>query len=1028
MMMHRYFLPVACCLLYVGPAAAVDPFDLKPGLVATYGDGKETLTRLEAIVGVTLATGESVHPKLGSLKEARWNGYINIVRGGPYVFSFTITGGLATISVNGKDVLTGQAGAASATTFTSSPVDLVGGVLPFAVTFKGDGGAARVELFWKGPGFEREPLPHMFFGHLPAERPAAFTSDAAVEHGRFRFEELACIRCHQPAKEDAVALTLADRPGPVLTDVSKRAFPGWMDKWLADPKSLRPNTSMPKLFTDDARGQAERFAVVKYLTSLGGELKPEAAPTISANYAKSQDSGRVLFGTVGCTACHQIPLPKKAARNDVDDEKLPLEPDDYVYGVGTATGPAGKYLLGPLGSKTTPEALSTFLKDPLKTHPAGRMPNLALESKDTQDIARYLCKQTDEAIEKSLPAAPKLKPETLLGTPTPKDLEAFARLPEDKQWAEAGKRLIVAKGCVNCHDVSSSGKKLDRVATFPTLAEIRKSPAKGCMVAGSTTAPDYKLEAREASAIAAFLKDGFTGAASKSPVHQARVAMKRFNCLNCHQRDGEGGLPVELMDQMKLLEKAEGSEDIRPPVLTGVGHKSRTTWLKGVLTEAQRARPWMALHMPQYGTANVGHLPTTLATMEGAVPDDTIHKVPLTPELITAGRQIVGKTGMGCISCHDISGIPNSGTRGPDLATIDQRVRYDWYERWLSQPLRMSPGTRMPQAFIDGKSPLTAVLKGDADAQSKAMWAYLQLGPGLPLPDGMEPPKGLTIVVKDRPEVIRTFLKEGGHRGIAVGFPGNVSMVFAADECRAAYAWAGNFLDATPVWDKRGGRPALLLGPKFWNAPPGHPWALTSPGEAPPNFDARASDPAFGVPLPVEPPRIYTGPRRTFFEGYELDKGGFPTFRYRSVAESGDVLSVVETPTSLKSGAATGLCRHFSVKTPAGRETWLNAGVTTKVPRVIDLQGAPVPLDLKAAAATVSVAGTRVILPAEGERVTVLELASAPEGTAWQFAPRATGGWSAIVKLPAASDASFSLNAWMLPKDDAALLKTLPGK
>ena len=106
---------------------------------------------------------------------------------------------------------------------------------------------------------------------------------------------------------------------------------------------------------------------------------------------------------------------------------------------------------------------------------------------------------------------------------------------------------------------------------------------------------------------------------------------------------------------------------------------------------------------------------------------------------------IVGKGGLGCISCHDISGIPNTGTRGPDLATIDQRVRYDWYARWLSQPLRMAPGTRMPQAFIDGNSPLSAVLHGDGDAQAAAMWAYLSLGPGLPLPDGMEPPKGLIV-------------------------------------------------------------------------------------------------------------------------------------------------------------------------------------------------------------------------------------------------------------------------------------------
>ena len=32
-----------------------------------------------------------------------------------------------------------------------------------------------------------------------------------------------------------------------------------------------------------------------------------------------------------------------------------------------------------------------------------------------------------------------------------------------------------------------------------------------------------------------------------------------------------------------------------------------------------------------------------------------------------------GKEGLGCISCHDISGVPTGGTRGPDLATTHRR-------------------------------------------------------------------------------------------------------------------------------------------------------------------------------------------------------------------------------------------------------------------------------------------------------------------------------------------------------------------
>src|SRR5205085_1280788 len=107
--------------------------------------------------------------------------------------------------------------------------------------------------------------------------------------------------------------------------------------------------------------------------------------------------------------------------------------------------------------------------------------------------------------------------------------------------------------------------------------------------------------------------------------------------------------------------------------------------------------PWMSLRMPQFGEAQVGQLPEALAALEGTDADESIHKVALDPKKIEAGRQLVGKTAFGCISCHDIAGNVTGGTRGPDLALMNQRVRYDWYVRWLEQSQRMQPGTRMPE-------------------------------------------------------------------------------------------------------------------------------------------------------------------------------------------------------------------------------------------------------------------------------------------------------------------------------------------
>ena len=417
---------------------------------------------------------------------------------------------------------------------------------------------------------------------------------------------------------------------------------------------------------------------------------------------------------------------------------------------------------------------------------------------------------------------------------------------------------------------------------------------------------------------------------------------------------------------------------------------------------------------------------------KGTTPDDTIHKLPLTASNIATGKQIVGKGGLGCISCHDIGGMPNTGTRGPDLATINQRVRYEWYERWLHQPLRMAPGTRMPQAFVDGKSTLTTVLNGNPDAQAEAMWAYLSLGPGLPLPEGLEPPKGLIIAVKERPELLRTFMPDAGSKAIAVGYPGSV---IGRVQCRPVPArvclgWELSRRIAGVEQSRR--RPAEVARPKFWTAPRPPVGADREP-RIPPDFLARANNPAFGMPLPLEPARIYDGPRAVEFDGYSLDSRAGPRSATRLKENAkGAVLKVAETPLPLKSAVATGFLRKFALESPAGYRAWLFAGESTNAPRVVSAEGAKsIALDLKSEEPLVLADGVRVVLPQDADRSIVLEAIDAPAGSAWRFVPKPGGGWLVMLRLPELKDGwkgQFELALWALPKNDDALLKDLSAR
>ena len=1035
-----FFLAISAPLL----AQPIPRSEVKPSLLLTIRDAGPKpyeVTRLEPTVALTLAEGEAPHPRSTGGEEFRWQGTINILLPGKYRFDAVLLGELS-VKIGTTEVFQAASPGgttAQAKTIRGQEVELTPGIQPFEATFRRTGPATRVELHWSGPGFQTEPIPYFFFGHLGKQRPELFETMVAEEHGRFLVEELSCIRCHQPASTDAQAKTLVSRSGPNLSQIGERAYPGWLEAWLADPQKLRPNTVMPKLFTDNETGAAERYAVVQFLQSLGGPMKSAKEPPPN-QISRSIALGNRLFLTSGCAACHGDKLtgpPSKFVNPDLDADDGPVfAPSDYLHSLGTA-GPTGYYRLGHLGSKFPAEALAKFLQNPLATHPLGRMPNLGLSGADAMDLARFLVRHVDESLPREVTAEPKIAPSDLAGSvfielDLPADTRAnFAKLPRPEQWKQLGKGLFQTRGCVNCHEVDVAGKRLPMIAA-KSWATIRQQPGAGCLAEtpAAGKVPVYSLKAEQKSAIARFLRQGAEGPGSPAPGYHARRALKRFQCLNCHNRDGEGGIDPAISDMMKSLENAQNADDVQPPRLTGAGHKLRTPWLKEVLTAGGRARPWMSLRMPQYGPANVGFLVEALPKLEGTVTDDAIGKAEFTAAKIEAGRDLAGKTGFGCVACHDISGIRGGGTRGPDLATTNQRVRQDWYFRWMHQPQRLAPGTRMPQNFINGRSQIDRHFAGDADAQIDALWAYFSLGPGLPLPPGMEPPKGVVVSVKDRPELLRTFMPDNaGTKAIAVGYPGGINLVFDAAQARLGYAWAGNFLDMTPVWANRGGRPAILLGPKFWNAPGGHPWAMTS-SRTPPEFARQADDPAYGRQLPND--ELYAGPRYIHFSGFGLDSNGLPTFRYELASGDGEKrLIIAEKPAPLPTTVAAGFQRTLAVRSPARTTVWFLAGFTPSEPRIYGPSGSRVPVDLQAAEPEVPAVGSRLVLP-QTAGATVIHLAAGPSGLTWRFVRNAKGtGWQALLRFPESEKEAVTettLQTWGLARDDETLLRGLASK
>ena len=131
------------------------------------------------------------------------------------------------------------------------------------------------------------------------------------------------------------------------------------------------------------------------------------------------------------------------------------------------------------------------------------------------------------------------------------------------------------------------------------------------------------------------------------------------------------------------------------------------------------------------------------------------------------GRFLAGDKALGCIKCHTFGGHQTPGIRGLDLQTMTRRVREDWFHRYMVDPARYRPGTRMPSGFPEGKATVRDVYEGDPSKQLAALWSWLKDGDKAGLPEGLV---GNVIELRPdaRPVIYRNFIEGLSARGIAV--------------------------------------------------------------------------------------------------------------------------------------------------------------------------------------------------------------------------------------------------------------------
>jgi len=439
----------------------------------------------------------------------------------------------------------------------------------------------------------------------------------------------------------------------------------------------------------------------------------------------------------------------------------------------------------------------------------------------------------------------------------PLDSEDFVL---DSAKASKGKELFATMGCASCHALGNkalstgSSKELVRLKDLQAGC-LAETPAKGV--------PQFDISAAQRSSLRKALGDI---AQLEKPLAVGQViasTMARMGCYACHTREGKGGPTDSRLAYFRTIGDLDmGDEGRIPPHLTGVEAKLRTDWLRQVLLNKAAVRPYMATRMPQFGERNLTPLLSALtaSSTAGSFNSNPGKEPDISQRDAKLGRRLVGVGGLSCVSCHTFAGHASLGIPAIDLTLMTQRLRFDWFHRYLIDPPALRPGTRMPAFWPGGEAVNKDILNGNTESQIKAIWAYLSEGAKADLPNGLVQGKK-EIIAETEPVIYRNFIQGAGPRAIAVGYPEKVNLAFDANATRLAIIWQGAFIDASRHMSGRGEGFEPPLGNNIVKFPEGSAFAILEEKSA--QWPAKAGKEA--------------GYR---MRGYRLDEKRKPTFLY----------------------------------------------------------------------------------------------------------------------------------------------------
>lgn len=371
-------------------------------------------------------------------------------------------------------------------------------------------------------------------------------------------------------------------------------------------------------------------------------------------------------------------------------------------------------------------------------------------------------------------------PSSLLAT-SDQPIPVRHALQSDPALAAQGKKHFERLGCAQCHDDLKSPPR-----AYPPM--IGLDAGQGCLTDEAGT-PRFDLSSKQRALIAAALP--MTEMNNFSDQQMIAKTLVTFNCIACHDRAGLGGVSPERDAYFTGTHEALGDQGRLPPPLTHVGAKLTPAWLTEVLLHGGRQREYLNTRMPQFGDAQVGRLVERFGKVD-ALEEVSFPIIANIRESKDAGYEMMGSTGFSCIACHDFNGQKSGGAGALELVHVTDRIQKNWFHLYMRQPSRFHPTVIMPSYWPGGQSLQKEVLGGDRSQQIEALWSYLSDGPRAKAPKGLSR-QSLQLRVSDETLMCRGR-GPASYRGIGVGYPERISLVFDSEEMALRQLWKGDFV------------------------------------------------------------------------------------------------------------------------------------------------------------------------------------------------------------------------------------------